>query len=77
MTGETEEKPHQQNGVQAGASQGLSNHFGRMSIRDLGKPKTYVHVFCQRFVQFVTINDISDFLDLSFLSLVDVPIESC
>ena len=79
MSGEEEPPKPQHNDDQPGnssATQGLLNNFSTMSIRDFGKPKTYVHgdnfhVFCQRFVQYVTINNITDFLDLRFLSLVD------
>ena len=47
-----------------------------MSIEDNCKPSCFVHgdnfhIFCQRFVQYVTLNKLETFLDVRFLSLVD------
>ena len=46
------------------------------SIGDNCKPRHYVHgdnfhIFCQRFVQYATLNKFTTFLDVRFLSLVD------
>ena len=52
----------------------ITEDLRRITI--IGKPRQYVHgdnvyQFCDRFIEYVTINDIKKNLDLIFLSLVD------